>query len=59
MTFWTVLWNHRHGVNVYHFFQEAEPQEEEVLKEIAQEGLEFEPDREEYIEVTGPWETPE
>ena len=54
MNVWIVLYHHRHGVDAWPVFQATVPDEDEII-----EGLdEYEPDREEYVEIVGPFEAP-
>ena len=57
MTLWIALHTHRHGTDVYPFFQENTVSEEQVIARI-EKASGWEPEREEFIEVNGPWPVP-
>ncbi len=49
---WVALWHHRHGTDVSVF--DHEPEEEEAIIAFEDAGGEYEPERDEYIEIRGP-----
>lgn len=55
MTFWIVAYHHRHGTDVWPVWSNAEPDLEAQAAELD----EFEPDRDEYLEATGPFQPPQ
>lgn len=46
--FWVAIHTHRHGMDIYPFTSDTEPNNEAI---IAACDIEFEPDREEYIDI--------
>jgi len=50
---WTATHHHRHGVDVFNFFQKDAPSEEEVIAQINAVSS-YEPEYDEYFEVSGP-----
>jgi len=48
---WIIIYTHRHGVDAWPEMSKEIPDLEKVAKELD----DFEPDREEYLEVRGPW----
>lgn len=55
MKCWVVIYRHRHGTDAFPMFQEERPTEEEAQEATGC----FEKEKEEDVEVTGPWEVPE
>lgn len=49
---WVALWHHKHGEDVAVF--SYEPTESDVVKFFDELGGEYEPDRDESIEIRGP-----
>lgn len=56
---WIGLYHHKHGVSAYDFWQDESPTEEQVLDAIYENGDEFEPEKDEWTEIIGPFEKPE
>ncbi len=54
MTFWIITYHHRHGVDVWPVWQDDEPD----LDVVAAAMEEWEPDREEWLDHTGPFPFP-
>jgi hypothetical protein len=52
--FWIVSYHHRHGVDVWPVFQSRPPTEKSVIRTLD----DWEPDREEYIEISRGFEVP-
>ncbi len=48
--FWIVLYSHRHGINTYVVMAKRKPTEKQIIRTC--EISDFEPDREENIEIT-------
>lgn len=55
MKFWIVMYHHRHGSDAWPVFSDTEPNLEEQASELD----DWEPDRDEWLEVFGPFKTPE
>ena len=53
---WIAIHHHRHGEDVYPFF-DTEPAEDDVISAI-EASSSYEPEREEWIEVRGPFDVP-
>jgi len=49
---WVVVYTHRHGVDAWPLVSAERPSEDEVIATLE----EWEPDRDETIEVVGPWD---
>ena len=55
MKIWIIQYHHRHGVDVWPVANEDRPDLEEI-----ENGLDdFEPEREEFLEATGPFDLPD
>ena len=51
MQLWIIIYSHRHGVDAWPVISKESPD----LEKVADDMQGWEPDREEYLEVRGPW----
>lgn len=58
MKLYIAAFHHRHGEDVYPFFQDSEPAEDAVIARINQDSEWEGEEREEWIEVFGPYAVP-
>lgn len=58
MKFMIIHYSHRHGHSIWPEF-DKDITIEEVLNGPAFDGVEFEPERDEYIELLGPFDVPD
>jgi hypothetical protein len=54
MNCWIVSYTHAHGTNVWPRFQNKAPTEKEEIAEL----MSWEPDKGEYLDITGPFKVP-
>ena len=57
MKVYIAIHHHKHGVDLYPFFQEEEPTQEDVIPRIEAKAS-WEPEGPDWVEIRGPW-TPE
>jgi hypothetical protein len=59
MKFYIIRYSHRHGHDVWPHFSDEEPAEADIIEELEAAGQWEGEKRDEYVEIYGPFETPE
>lgn len=59
MKLWIIVHHHKHGVDVFPFFGEKEPSDEQAIEKINELSFfEGDDEEEEYYDVDGPYDLP-
>ena len=58
---WIAIHGHKHGEDLFPFFRSESdsPSLAEVIRTIIDSGSSYEPEREEWIDIRGPWDLPD